>query len=150
MRHLGSESNKTNCDLWMKVCTGETANGPFICVDICRYSILCIHNGPDSLLTKLDMYFPLKPDSVGKPDIFLGAKLKVIQLENCVQAWGYNPPKYVQEAISDCKLYVDENLPFAFALFIDTLHYILSRLERMCHLNYHPSMLHTTNLFLAY
>ncbi len=40
--------------------------------------ILCIHNDPDSVLKVLNKYFPLKPDSVGAPDIYLGAKLKVM------------------------------------------------------------------------
>ncbi len=72
--------------------------------------ILCIHDDPDTILTQKDKYFPLKPDSVGEPDIYLGAKLKLMQLENGVWAWGLSPSKYVQEALRNCKKYIGENL----------------------------------------
>ncbi len=58
----------------MKVCMQDTENGPkkyysylFIYVD----DILCIHNDPNSVLTQVDKYFPLKPDSVDEPDVYL-------------------------------------------------------------------------------
>ncbi len=57
--------------------------------------ILCIHEEPDSVLQVLNKYFPLKPESVGAPDIYLGAKLKQMQLENGVWAWGISPSKYI-------------------------------------------------------
>ncbi len=46
--------------------------------------ILFIHKDPDSVLKALNKYFPLKPDSVGTPDIYRSAKLKLMQLENGV------------------------------------------------------------------
>ncbi len=49
--------------------------------------ILCIHNNPDSILIQIDKYFLSKPVSVVEPDVYLGAKLKLIQLENGVWAW---------------------------------------------------------------
>ncbi len=64
MKQLGNESNKADPDLWMKVCTKESKKGPekynfhiFIYVD----DILCIHNDPDSILTQIEKYVPLKP-----------------------------------------------------------------------------------------
>ncbi len=84
----------------MKVCTWETADGPekyyfyiFIYVD----NILCIHNDPNSILTQIDNYLLLKPDMVGKPDVYLGAKLKLMQLKNGVLAWGLSLSKCVEE-----------------------------------------------------
>ncbi len=73
--------------------------------------ILCIHNDPNSVLTQIDKFFLLKHDSVGEPDVYLGAKLKLKQLENSVWAWGLSPFQYAQEAVCNCKKYVDENLP---------------------------------------
>ncbi len=34
-----------------------------------------------------------------------------MQVENGLWAWGLNPYKYVHKAISNCKKYVEENLP---------------------------------------
>jgi hypothetical protein len=39
--------------------------------------ILCIHHDPImSVMNEINKYLPLKPCSVGNPDIYLGAKLK--------------------------------------------------------------------------
>ncbi len=54
-------------------------------------NILCIHKDPNSVLKIPNMYFPLKPDSIGTPDIYLGAKLKLMLLENSAWAWGIVP-----------------------------------------------------------
>ncbi len=45
------------------------------------------------VLDKLDKYFTLKPSSVGNPSMYLGAKLKVMQMSNGVYAWGMSPTK---------------------------------------------------------
>ncbi len=107
MRQLGYESNKADSDLWMKVCTWDSGNGPekfysyiYLYVD----NILCIHNNPNALLTQIDNYFPLKPDLVGEPDVYLGAKLRLMQFENGIWAWGLSLSKHVQEAICGRKL----------------------------------------------
>ncbi len=50
--------------------------------------ILCRNDDLESALAKLDTYFPLKLDSVGESDVYLGAELKLTQLENVGWAWG--------------------------------------------------------------
>ncbi len=72
MRQLGYESIKADLDLWMKVCTWDTGCSPekyFSYILLYVNDILCIHNDPDSVLTQIDKYFLLKPDSVGEPDV---------------------------------------------------------------------------------
>ena len=54
--------------------------------------------------------------SIGDPDIYLGAKLRNVQLDNGVFAWGMSPEKYVQEAVRNVeehltKEYGGRNLP---------------------------------------
>ncbi len=73
-------------------------------------NILCVHNNPDSLLTQIDKYFLLKPDLVGEQDVYLGAKLKLMQLKNGVWTWGLGSSKYAQKSMCICKKYVEENL----------------------------------------
>ncbi len=63
----------------------ETKNGPkkyYSYILNYVHDILCIHDDPNSILTQIDEYFPLKPDSLHELDIYLGAKLKLKQLEN--------------------------------------------------------------------
>jgi hypothetical protein len=53
---------------------------------------------------------PLKPSSVGDPDIYLGAKLKQTRLPNGVWAWGLSPFKYVAQAVNNCQTHLTEKL----------------------------------------
>ncbi len=78
--------------------------------------ILCIHDDPDSILTQIYKCFPLKPDLVDEPDVYLGAKLKLMQLKNGVWAWGLSQSKYLQEVMHKCKKYVKEKLPKCYKL----------------------------------
>ncbi len=79
MRHLGYKSSEADPDLWTKVCTRDNSNGPNFChtyVLIYLDDILYINDDIDLILAKLDLYFPLKPDSAGEPNVYLEANLK--------------------------------------------------------------------------
>jgi hypothetical protein len=65
--------------------------------------ILCIHHDPMSVMNEINGYLPLKPSSVGNPDIYLGAKLKQTQLPMWVIAWGLSPSKYIVQALKNCQ-----------------------------------------------
>ena len=70
---------------------------------------LAIHHDATSALDELDRYFQMKPGLVGDPDIYLGAKLWKIQLENGVEAWSMSSSKYVQDVVKNAKTYLQEN-----------------------------------------
>ncbi len=59
---------------------------------------------------------PLKPSSVGDLDIYLGAKLKLTQLNNGIWAWGLSPSKYVAQAIKNCAMHLTDKLDNRFHL----------------------------------
>ncbi len=77
MHQMGYTSCKADPDLWLKAMTRPEDN-------VCYYAyilyyvdnILCIHHNPMSVMNEINKYLPLKPSSVGDPDIYLGAKLK--------------------------------------------------------------------------
>jgi hypothetical protein len=48
---------------------------------------------------------------VGDPNIYLGAKLRKVTLENGVEAWSMSPSKYMQEAVKNVKSYLQEKEP---------------------------------------
>ena len=52
----------------------------------------------------------MKPGSIGDPDVYLGAKLRQVQLDNGVWAWGLSSSKYVNEAVKNVKEYMDKKL----------------------------------------
>jgi hypothetical protein len=69
-----------------------------------------MHHDPMTVLDKINGYMPLKPSSVGDPDIYLGAKLRRTRLKNGVWAWGLSPSKYVSQAVKNCEQHLLEKL----------------------------------------
>ena len=61
-------------------------------------NVLIIHHDAMTTLKSIDKYFKLKPESMGDPDMYLGAKLRYHQAESGVWCWMLSPAKYVQEA----------------------------------------------------
>jgi hypothetical protein len=84
-----------------------------------------------SVMSEINGYLPLKPSSVGNPDIYLGAKLKQTQLLNGVMAWGLSPSKYVVQAVKNCQLHLTEKLTGKYL--------IPSRVDNPFPVNYDPS-----------
>ena len=53
----------------------------------------------------------MKAGSIGDPDIYLGAKVKLMKMNNGVTAWAISPSKYVDEAINNCEIWIEETMP---------------------------------------
>ena len=81
MRQMGYTSCKADPDLWYKAETRPDDNYRYYAYILCYVDdILVMHQDALSILNKIDKYLPLKPSSVGDPDIYLGAKLKETRL----------------------------------------------------------------------
>ncbi len=69
MCSLGYKSCLDNPNLWYKTCTQNGGNGNiesyYSYMLVYVNEILFIHEDPDSVLKVLNMYYPLKSDSVG-------------------------------------------------------------------------------------
>ncbi len=75
MRQMGYSSCKADPDLWLKAMTRPEDNVHYYAYILCYVDdILCIHHNPMSVMSEINGYLPLKPSSVGDPDISLGAK----------------------------------------------------------------------------
>ena len=110
MRHMGYEHCKADANLWMKPMIRPDDGFKYyayilLYVDDC----LCIHHDAEKQLQQLDKFFPMKPGSIGDPDIYLGAKLRKVTLDNGVESWSLSPSKYVQEAVRNAETYLAEN-----------------------------------------
>ena len=57
---------------------------------------MVIHHDAESVLWRIDKYFKFKPSFIGDPDIYLGAKLNKMLLENIVWVWANSPASYVK------------------------------------------------------
>ena len=58
--------------------------------------IMVIRHDVESVIRRIDKYFKLKPSSIGEPNIYLGANLNKLRLENGVWAWENIPARYVK------------------------------------------------------
>ncbi len=111
MCQMGYTSCKANLDLWLKAVTRPEDNVHYYAYILCYVDdILCIYHNPMSVMNEINSFLPLKPSSVGNPDIYLGAKLKQTQLPNGVMAWGLSPSKNVVQAVKSCQLHLTEKL----------------------------------------
>ena len=94
MRLLGYEPFRADPDLWFKaqLCPNngfEYYEYFLLYVD----GSLVISHDAMAALDWMDKFFMMKKGSIEDSDIYLGAKLRKIQLENGVFAWGMSPPK---------------------------------------------------------
>jgi hypothetical protein len=71
--------------------------------------LLALSEQPQAIMNDVNTYFHLKPESVGPPDLYLGAKLSKMTLPNGVTAWCNSSHRYVQEAIRSTEKYIQES-----------------------------------------
>jgi hypothetical protein len=111
MRQMGYTSCKANPDLWFKAMTRPDDNFKYYAYILCYVNdILVMHHEPMTILDKINGYMPLKPSSVGDPDIYLGAKLWRTHLKNGIWAWSLSPSKYVTQAVKNCEQHLLKKL----------------------------------------
>jgi hypothetical protein len=108
---MGYTLCKADPDLWFKAKTRPQDNVRYYAYILCYVDdMLCMHHDAMSVLNRINKYLPLKPTSVGDPDIYLGAKLKETQLPNGIWAWGISPSKYVTQAVQNCQSHLTQKL----------------------------------------
>lgn len=71
--------------------------------------ILMVHQDAMSALKQINMAFTLKPDSVGDPDIYLGAKCQTTRLRDGVITYTLSPSKYIQENVRLVESYLEKH-----------------------------------------
>ena len=107
MRLLGYEPCRADPDLWFKAQVRPDDDFEYYeYVLLYVEDSLAISHDAMAALDRMDKLFMMKKGSIGDPDIYLGAKLRKVQLDNGVFAWGMSPEKYVQEAVRN----VEEHL----------------------------------------
>jgi hypothetical protein len=117
MPQMGYISCKADTDLWLKAVTRSEDNVCYYAYILCYVDdILCIHHDPMTVMSEINKYLPLKPNSVGNPDIYLSAKLKETRLPNGVMVWGLSLSKYVVQAVKNCQLHLTEKLAGKYSI----------------------------------
>ena len=109
MEHLGWKQCRGDADVWLKPEVREDGYEYYAYVLFYVDDILCVHHDAEAVIRQIDYYFPMKAGSIGDPDIYLGSKLRKVQLDNGVWAWGLSPSKYIQEAVKNVEGYLEKN-----------------------------------------
>ena len=60
-------------------------------------------------MKKINKLFLLKPEYVGDPNMYVGAKTKYHKTPNEMWSWTMSPSKYVCEACKKCKDHLNNN-----------------------------------------
>ena len=107
--HLGYESSKGDPDVWFRPAVKVTKEEYYEYLFIYTDDILAIGANPHEILTRINRYFQLKPDSIHPPDDYLGTKIKLTTLPNGVKAWGQSSSHYIQNAVSNLEEWMEKN-----------------------------------------
>lgn len=110
MKHLGFESCLADPDVWMRKATKPT-NGTYYWEYVLLYvddTLVISHRGEEILRNEIGKYFELKEESIGIPDMYLGGKLRKLELENGAQAWAFSSSKYIQAAVKNVERFLSQ------------------------------------------
>ena len=106
--HLGYESSRGDPDVWFQPASKVTGEKYYEYLLVYTDDILAIGTNPTDILTRLNKYFALKPDSIHPPDDYLGTKLKETVLPNGVKAWGQSSSHYIQTAVENLESWMKD------------------------------------------
>jgi hypothetical protein len=103
LAHLGYQSLRGDPDVWFLPAVKVTKEAFYEYLLIYTDDILAIGLDPKNVLTRLNRYVTLKPDSIHSPDDYLGTKIKEMVLPNAKKAWGQSSSHYIQSAVANLK-----------------------------------------------
>ena len=109
MKFLGFTSCQADPDIWMREAVKPDGSQYWeyvlLYVDDC---LVISDNGEKILRNEIGKYFKLKEASIGPPDIYRGGKMRKVELENGAKAWSFSSSQYVQEAVRNVEVYLNE------------------------------------------
>ena len=104
MQFLGFTTCKADADVWMR--EKKKSDGTIYWEYVLLYvdDCLCISVDPESIIrNEIGKYFIVKETSIGPPDIYLGGKVRKVELETGVECWAFSSSQYVQEAVRNVR-----------------------------------------------
>jgi hypothetical protein len=106
LTHLGFQTCLADNDVWIRAQIKPDGTEYYAYVLVFVDDILVIHHDAKKILSQIDYFFRMKPESMGDPDIYLGCKLRLHVIAGSgVQAWLQLPSKYIQEAVRNTETY---------------------------------------------
>ncbi len=90
MGRLGFTSSCADPDVWSRLLTRSTGEVYYEYVLLYVDDVLVISERAESVLTQeIEKFIVLKDESVGPPSMYLGGKLRQVELLNGVKAWAF-------------------------------------------------------------
>jgi len=134
MHKMGYCSCPVDPDLWLKEQIDWKEKRYYSYILCYVDDLLVVHHNPKCIMNTINSFLPLKPDSVGPPEMYLGVKLTKKTFEDGTSTWGLSPAKYVQQAVKNVETYPTKNLDGRYALPGPRTHsHVIAPPKRMCH-----------------
>ena len=107
MEFLNFKSCLADPDVWMRPAIKSDGNTYYEYILLYVDDALVVSENAESILrNELRRYFHLKEESIGPPTVYLGGRVRKVQLENGVWAWSFSSSQYVQSAVKNVEEYV--------------------------------------------
>ena len=102
MKHLKFHSCLADPDVWMRAAMSDEGQEYYEYVLLWTDDCLVISHRPEYVLREeIGKYFKLKEESIGPPKIYLGGKMRQVQLENGNHSWSFSSAQYVKSAVKN-------------------------------------------------
>ena len=102
MKHINFKSCLADSDVWMRPAIDTNGREYYEYVLLWTDVCLVISHRPDYVFRNdFGKHFKLKEESIGPPKIYLGGKMRQVQLENNNCAWSFSSAQYVKNAIKN-------------------------------------------------
>ena len=110
MRHLDFVSCPADPDVWMRPAKRSDGADCYEYILLYTDDALVISENVERVL-RLDLgrYFELKEESIGPPKLYLGSRIRKVQLENGIECWAASSSQYVQAAIKNVEEYLGKD-----------------------------------------
>ena len=110
MTHLHFKSCPADPDVWMRPAIHSSGRKYYEYILLYTDDTLVISENAEQILrTELGKYFELKEESIGPPKIYLGGKVRKVELENGAKAWSFSSAQYVHAAVNNVEDYIKRN-----------------------------------------
>ena len=109
MHFLNFKSCPADPDVWMRPAIKSDGSTYYDYVLLYTDDALVISENAENILrNEVGRYFELKEESIGPPKIYLGGRVRKVQLDNGVEAWAFSSSQYVQSAVSNVESYLSQ------------------------------------------
>ena len=107
---MGFKSCRADNDVYYRKAQKPSGELYYEYVLVYTDDILSISMDPDQILCVLDQHFLLKPDSVGKPERYLGSTIAPFSIpeEPDLPCWSMGSEAYIKEALRNVKTWLDK------------------------------------------